>query len=396
MPDEANLITEKVADYPHQAGKQLEKKCPGRSVSDVIRRTLHTARSWRLDRANLEAAATVPTRFVSLILGLSLNLVLARKLAPAGFGQYYFTMTFIAFALVFTGGGLARLAQRFVAQCLATEQGSSEIMYTIAGFQTYAIRRAITCSVMMAALFGLLAAFQGKWQIGPLNQSILLITALAIPILSVNDLLAGVALGRGKIFLGMFSRSIVQPLVMICMLLLFVDDQSPVSSVLSFFAGAALLMLLVTSYFSQDLRPIGYSKVESKQWSVAAWQFSLSSLFTIGLLQGDVLLLGLLSTDVETGNYALAARIAALAVVPLALVTSAYSHVLAGAFASGDRTTLMATLEKMGWLALVLGSPVVASCLLAVTNCVTLQLRVYASGDSPDDSIRSATIPHQL
>jgi O-antigen/teichoic acid export membrane protein len=287
-------------------------------------------------------------------LGLLLNIVVAKKLTEDGYGEYSFAMAALSLVAVFTGAGFARLAQRQVAQLAAKDepqanrefQGTSLRLVVLYSFGT---------SIAIGAMVGV--ALWLNW-ISVNAATMFGLAALGFPIWSVLELVSGIAYGRGNIFLGLLPRAIVQPIAFMAMAYCLSSPASSVSIFLVFILSS-LFALFSAILFTRDFLDFcfRYDRAKAWEWQASALHFSFSGLFTIGLLQGDILLMGVIAPTTETGGYGLAAKIASITLVPLALVTTAFSHELAGAFAKRDAELVNRSLFKIGASAAIFGLP---------------------------------------
>jgi O-antigen/teichoic acid export membrane protein len=355
---------------------------------------MQDARRWLSDPSLWRAITAGGCRVFSTVLGVIVNVLLARSVQLSTFGQLQFAISFLGLATAFAGAGHGRLAQRKVAQCLSTQNHRE--LHAFLGTATRQV-------VASAAIVGTTAilVFLLTW-IFPIHvfadPRIWMGLAITIPVLAILELLSGIALGGGRVLAGIAPRTLIQPAIFACLLVTASLANMEITTFVAYlFFFSSLLAAMIVAVLSNPewLKHFwAYDRGHAKEWRDSAMHFSWFSLFMIAVLQGDILLMGFLAPADETGAYALAARIAGCAIIPLSLLTSSMAHELAGAFASKNHEGVNRTLFRIGFWSLVLGSPVLIAMVCIPGFLVSLFNPAYFTSAFPLQILAAAQLVH--
>lgn len=242
-------------------------------------------------------------------LQLSVSIVLARTLGPAGFGAYAFVLALVTLLLLPSQLGFSGLLVRMTAVYQAQDQ--------------YALLRGLFArSAQIVGLASLLLAGIGVVVVtaidvvpaeiatGPLLAGFFLLPFLAM--LTIN----GSALqGLGHVLVGQIPDQILRPLFLLGFVLL-VHWHMPltVESVIISNIIATALTLVISQYVLSKKKPTALTSIQSDykalEWTRAALPFLLLGGTQVINNQTDIIMLSILTNQEQTGLYRVALQMA--------------------------------------------------------------------------------------
>ncbi|OOG23644.1 hypothetical protein B1C78_10750 [Thioalkalivibrio denitrificans] len=259
-------------------------------------------------------------KVASLLLGLVATVVLARSLGPGGFGIYSFVIAVASLVVLPAHAGLGTLMVRETAAGRAVANWGR-----VRGFWRWAFR---ISTLSTLAIAGVLIAALVTWgeRLSPTEYWAALGGIVLIPLLVANSLRIALMQGIGEPVKGVMLEALVKPgLLLLGVGTLALASRLEPGMAVGVNAAATAVAVAGGLLWFQRLRPpetLGVSPVFMPgDW----WR----ALIPLALLMGaqqlikytDIVLLGLLTTAVDVGQYRIAAQAAELIIFVLVGVT---------------------------------------------------------------------------
>lgn len=297
-------------------------------------------------------------KVLSLPLTLLVTILLARSLGPEGFGQYAFVIALITTLSIPLAPALMQLTTRETARM---QQAGNEPQ--IRALLQWANRHVLIGSVLVIVVAGGAALWFADWRIDD-RWTLLLVGLVALPLLGLNGVRAGVLAGLRRVVQGQFPDLFVRPLVLLVVAaaLLIAGSLTPLTAVVAFLAGAAMafavgVVLLKRTFPESEGETPPSDTVRNRQWLRAWMPFTLLVAASTLNAQIGILLLGWLSTADQVAAMQVAERGAMMVVLSLAVVNLVIGPHITQVHRSGDRAKLQALSRQSARMALVVALP---------------------------------------
>lgn len=266
-------------------------------------------------------------RVAAILAGLLSSVVLARVLAPSGYGTYSYAYAIIAVIMIPVQMGLPTLILRETARANAAEDWS--LLRGIWRWSGYVISGGAVLAVC-----GVIAwlAFVGH-DMAVEQRNTLLWGLPLIPLMALSAARASALSGLRLPVRSHLTDQVLRPVVLSSLLLatlgigVAVDPARAmmfhsIAAVLAFAAGAMLL----SQARSAPMRIPGPLRMKHRAWAMALLPLSALAAVQIVNQSADLIMLGIFRTDTEVGLYRIAVSSASLAAIGL----TAMGLVLAG------------------------------------------------------------------
>ena len=324
-------------------------------MTDVIASSLKT----RLLSGSIWALAG---RVLLAFVGLALNALLGRLLAPQDLGVFFLAFSVVSFFAVLSSLGLTTTVVRFVAENLGLNRPD---------LARDVVVKSLLLSVSVAVLASAAYATFGSLFISRLFESPALaaiggLTAIWILTLTLQSLLAETFRGFHDIRLAAaFSRSaagfgslMAGTLLTISLAALWMLGErvglrglmllTVCSGGISVAVAGWLLMIRVKKLpdISQREKTTGFSSILRTTWPILVADITL-----LALTQADIWVVGAFQDQEEVAIYGAAARLVALVVMPLLIVQAVVPPVIAEKYAQGKTRELQKVLRTTATLA---------------------------------------------
>jgi O-antigen/teichoic acid export membrane protein len=305
---------------------------------------------WKIDGRTLRAAVirgaggTFLVNVVGTLLGLLLQISLARILGMEDFGLYVYATTWLAFLTVVSTAGMDTSAIRFVSAYLAKRDFNS-----IQGFIKYGRLRTFLVSVAVAiamSSFAFLSASQ-------LDRSVVFVIASLLLPANVWVLFHGSILqGLNRAVQSQSAQLVLRASCMLSMVGLWhafrkVDaEMAMMFNLLSALITLALIMWLARR---NVLRSPSFSlgPDQAVEWRSASLLLFAVTVCQVLLSQVDILMVGFFMNSSDTGLYAVASRIATLVTFGITAVNAYLAPQIAYLHAKGERPALQGMLTTV-------------------------------------------------
>lgn len=286
---------------------------------------------------------TLAVKAVFVVLQFSVSVVLARLLGVGGFGVYSFAIAVATLLLIPAQLGFSGYLVRMVAIYRAQSEFGLLKGLLIRSGQFVVLASAVTAGLCAAAI----TSFDG--QLGEPSSTTLLLALFLVPFLSLLMAGGGVLRGLGHVVVSHIPEQTLRPLILL-LLLLYASSVAEVTSEKAMFANlGATVAALVFGIFLLKTRLPGthdsqHAKMRTMEWLRGALPFMLLAGSQVINHQADILLLGVLATVNDVGQYRVAVQIADALVVVLLAITASITPHLASLHSKGDWHTIQQVL----------------------------------------------------
>lgn len=300
------------------------------------RKSLSLSALWqRRSGAGAAGLAALGVKLAAAVLGLGVNVVLARWLGPADYGVYAFGIT-VALALsIFASAGMPFAAIRHLPEYVARGAWAE-----VAGFRRASMlvtaAGSLLCVAGVLVLAGVLQADQA------MTTALAWSAALVAP-LAFAQTLATLLQARGRVAMPEAMQSLIRQGMTLLFLVLgaAMIGTGPGLAFASTAAATTLaaiaLAMMLRHLDSTEIPSIHHRRYELRRWTRTGAGIFLILLGAALNEKVDILMLAWLVEPDRLGIYAAATRLSAMASLGLAGLNAAYMPRIARAWAEGDR-----------------------------------------------------------
>ena len=256
-----------------------------------------------------KGAIALAIRLFGAGVALAIQIVLARELGQAGYGEFGYVFAWLQLMLVVCYGGFATAAMRYVAEYRARQQPALALGFIRRSWQITLFESAVLALLMA----GCAMAFHRPDSVGSIQN--FLIASAALPFLAHFMLSSSVIRGLGHVILSMLA-GLVQPMslltAVLTIALLLRIQMSPSSALLVNLITAIGALGIVAGLQHHLERKLGWGRerlFRTAEWLSTATQLTCAS--SLMYLQGrtGVIITGLLLDAQAAGTYAAVQRL---------------------------------------------------------------------------------------
>ena len=297
--------------------------------------------------------ASVVLKIISVAANLVVTVLLARLLAPDGYGVYTLALTAVSLVGVPIQLGLPTLVLREVTVLMERQEWG-----LLRGLIRWAHQVVIGSSLGIGAIV-IAITWIFKAQIG---VSALQTTLIAAPVLAIGALTSirqSILMGMKRVMLAQIPELLLLPVLYLgCLLPIFLSHH-PVSpqSVMSLYVGCYLSIFIIGSFLMAKNLPAEVSSATPQSldnsWLRGILPLSLISGFSILSAQLIILILGAISTSENVGLYRVAASGAAMTTIVGATIGNIVAPYIATFYNQGDRRKLQLLATYSAWACIV-------------------------------------------
>lgn len=310
-------------------------------MTEPFRTTLANLRSDATLGALIRGAATsLGLRVASALLGVALQIYLARALGPQGYGFYIYPLSWLAILLVFGRFGVDTATIRYVAAYLRQRKYAQ-----LKGFLEYSNNLLLLSTVVTVGVVALVIEVALP-NLDPALRAVFRMTYLLAPVTLFIDIYEARSRALKRVFMAQAPKAVGRPVGYIVLLTVALITGVTLSPAMAMAINvvASALTLAAARWIFLRLRPrellAAAPASRSGEWVRTSAALVLSASFSMLLLQTDSVMLGLLIDTTATGLYASAVKIASLMVFPIVAVNYVLSPKIAELHASGDTSHL--------------------------------------------------------
>jgi len=293
-------------------------------------------------------------------IGFLTTIVLAKMLAPAGYGAYSFVMALVALLAIPSELGLPRLAVREIAVTNARKEWSLMRGFIIRSHQ------AIGLLTVVLTLGGAIALVVWKDQLDDGKRQAMWLALLLVPLISLGALRGAMLRGLRKVLLGQLPEQIFRPLVFFALLLLLpllgARYQSATGAMAAQVTASAIAFLggiyLFLEHKPPELRSVPPS-YRTAAWLKSSIPFGLIAAMQLINGRTDILILGIVREDAEVGIYRVASQMALLVIFGLKAVNAIQGPHIAHLYATGDMNRLQSMIRQSSRAIMLTSLPLV-------------------------------------
>lgn len=306
-----------------------------------------------------QSVGSLTLRVSYLAISTAVTLLLARALGPQGYGVYSFAVSLVTMASILSFVGLPEFLTRELATLISRGSLSRARQSLDVG-----TRIVITSSALTAGFLALLVAL--GVHIGPLDSEILLISALAIPLLALIATYKGALRGAGRVLLAQVPGDLVRPSAFLVLVLftLVLADRPSASDAMGLYVVSATAGLVVSTVFIKarsglTLAPRYPERIRWRSLLVRSAPFALLSGAQVFNRHIDVLMVGVLTTATDVGLYRTAVQVSDVVNLPLVAIAAVIAPRLAAAFARDhlqDFRDILTRAHRLGVVGVSLGT----------------------------------------
>ena len=292
--------------------------------------------------------------------GFVTTALLARMLAPEGYGVYSYAMALVMFLTIPSELGIPGVAVREIAVTSVRRDWGHMMGFIVRAHQAIAI----LAGVLMGGGYLFLIAM-GE-QLPPGKRNCIALAFVLIPLVSFGSLRTAMLRGLRKVLLGELPEEVVRPLIFLALILMLTAFGR---QFMSPFSVMALQVVATFAAFWSGLhlffknRPVELPGTEphykTSIWLKSSIPFALTA--GLQLINGrtDILMLGFFRADSDVGVYRVATQMAALVVFGLRVVNSIQGPHIAHLYAEGDMKRLQTMVTKSSQAIMLATLPVV-------------------------------------
>lgn len=308
-----------------------------------------------------QSGISVVGRFGNIFLRYVQTILITRMLGASAFGLYVLARNTSQVVAIIGAFGLGPTLTRLIPFNLSEEPKR------VNGILKYGIAISLAVSVLLSFVLILLSGWIADNVFKqPELKEVLMWFSISIPIQSLIQVAYGVLRGHKKIGVRVVAENLIFPSVSIVLLLIFSLLKFGIISVVVSYIVAYGITLAYSGYFIERIshvfsswREISAFKAEDR---AQVNRFAIPLLFSSSLdfvqKWADTFMLGILSTALSVGIYAISLRVAAFILIPLTAMNMIFGPMVAEISASGDRQRLADAYKLVTRTALILSLPI--------------------------------------
>lgn len=290
--------------------------------------------------------ALMGTRILSVLIGVALSVLLARWLAPEGYGTYLFTLTVAQFLAMPILAGLPTLVVREVAITRGDKDADG-----LAGILRWSLGFILVTSLVVAMAGGLFLLLRdtGKGDPSVLFIAIPLVLALAFLQLGSAIVQAHEHPFAGNLGDGLLRPGLLLGLVSLAAIIGGLDAGTVLWMHVAAAAAAAGFAFGYWYLVCRDRQPSGgplVPRYEKQKWLASLWPLSLVTAAGLINKRLDILMLGLLTLAEDVARYGIAVQLASLVVMGQTIVNSIVGPKIARLYRQADHENLCTMITR--------------------------------------------------
>lgn len=298
-------------------------------------------------------------KVINVALNFMISVILARALAPEGYGIYAFIFSVISLLAIPVQLGLPTLLIREVSRY--EHDGQWGLLRGI-------LTRANQLVIVLAIVIGFLAVGFGVLLIGKqstMKAETLAWALLLIPITALSYLREATLQGLKHVVLGQIPEKLISPISYSVFLLIgfYIFGSLTPSIAMSLYCLASLIAFMVGAFILYKILPKEVLSTPP-EFNMSTWGKSLIPLSILGGIQVintqvDVFLLGVIATEKDVGLYRVAFSGSALVIFFLSITNSVLAPHIVRLHKSGDINKLKKIVKLGGKISFYGALPVI-------------------------------------
>lgn len=284
-------------------------------------------------------------KVVTTALGLLAIAMMTRYLGVEKFGWYVTAISFLQFAGILIDFGLIPVTAQMLGE---GQHDRTRLFQNLLAFR-FVTAFVCLCVVPLIALF-----FPYPHEV----KVAIALSTVSFFAISINQILTGFFQTELKMHLAAFGEFIGR-VVLVAGLWLLIHFGATFLPIMMLIALSTVAYTLVMLWSAQKYIRLGF-QFDPRIWRsiiVKMWPITLSIIFNVVYLKGDILLLSFYRTQQEVGMYGAAYRVIDIVTQIAMLTMGILLPLLAGSFARGAKEEFKANYERAVILMLLLGIP---------------------------------------
>jgi len=288
-----------------------------------------------------KAAAVTVIQTIGIPLGFILQVSLLRLLGPTEFGKYAYVWAWITFLALFTSLGFAPASLRFIPNYEREQRQRMSASY---------LRASVAFALGASLLLALAVVVILPYTAGEEYRDVLSAGIWILPILSIIFLHVEILKAIERPIVSYLGHLVIRPAILLALLggivwvgigVLDAHTALILTAITLGFVLLAQLPWLWNHYWMKGGRLNSRVLVD---WMAVGIPLLVSAGFVLAIYQADILIVGLVSSPVEVGYYAICALGAGVLLFPLHAVNAVLSPRISREFYAGDATSLQQTM----------------------------------------------------
>jgi O-antigen/teichoic acid export membrane protein len=330
------------------------------------------------------AVGILALRVTATAIGFLSGILMARMLGANGLGVLAYVSAWIGVIMIPATLGLQQLLPREIARYQSHEEWG-----LLRGILAFSRRSVITVSIALAVPAGLLAWIASGFETSSTVVMTFWIALLAVPFSGLIQIRQSVMRGLGLVVRGQIPETLVAPVLILAVLatLYLVYDASLLpweaasislaATILAFFVGNRLLKSVIPA-------PVGTAEptVTKRVWLGSALPMLMIAGLEVVNSQTDILMLGTMTTEDQTGIYAVAARSAAIVIFVWGSVNMAIGPIIARTHYGGDHPGVQNIVRKSAFVIFFCTVPICGALYLFGKEFLSLYGLEFVAGQT--------------
>lgn len=326
------------------------------------------------------------------------GILMARLLGSNGLGVLAYASAWVGVIMIPATLGLQQLLPREIARYQSQAEWG-----LLRGILAFSRRSVITVSLTLAMAAGLLAWTASSFDASSTVVTTFWIALLTVPFNGLIQIRQSAMRGLGHVVWGQVPETLVAPalnLTILAALYLAYDasllPQEAASiglaiTILAFLIGNRLLAALVPA-------PVGSAEpaVARRLWLGSALPMVMITGLEVINSQTDIIMLGAMTTEEQTGIYAVAARSAALVVFVWGSVNMAIGPIIARTHYGGDRAAVQDIVRKSAIVIFLCTVPICGALYLFGNKFLALYGLEFVAGQTALDILLIGNLVNAL
>ena len=333
-------------------------------------------------------SGTLTVKIAGAVLGLIVNLVIARVLGVHGYGIYAYVLSWIAVLAIPASYGFPQWLVREVA--IRTFRDNSSIRHLVQR-ATLRVASASAAVVVLSVLVIYLLPIKTSDY-----HEAMLTGLLLLPISTLTDVMTSVLHGLNRVQLSLLPRLLLHPALLLILLLFFLNTPLSPTSTLALNAASFFIVLLIAAIMlNSTLSKTPSPSTPSYENSSVRRGPKLFLLLTFVYLindRADILMLGTLESPESAGAYAAANRLAGIVSYTLFSANAIIAPIISRSWEERKLHTIRQALKISARMS-TLGAAFVGFILFLFRNEF---LQLFGTGFSPASTAMSILIAAQL
>ncbi|NBB91754.1 MAG: oligosaccharide flippase family protein [Gammaproteobacteria bacterium] len=281
-------------------------------------------------------------------LGLAVTLVFARVLGSEGFGAYSIAISWVTLLAMLAALGFPTLLLRELSNGIEGDRRAR-----IRGLLSFSGRTVLVVSTLLALAGALLA-----WLVysSPERQQLMVVLCLAmlmVPLRAFSKIRNGALRGMRAVSKAQLPELVIRPAVLLLLLgayLLWLPGRPGAMEAILLQILAGVASLAIGTWWLWKALPTGLwrerSESHAAEWLRSATHMLLFAGMTVLLAQSGIIVMGLLSTEAETGVFALGVRISEALLIFMAAVNMPLMPIISRLLSQGQTDQVQEYLRR--------------------------------------------------